>query len=106
MHHGRGVVHAGVDALHPRILGHVLHDALMLLLDHRGTFALAGHGVFDDRLPLELLQPRRKLMIHCRMGRWVLGGCEGPEKGRCCQHAERAGGSIDPCEMENMDWPP
>src|SRR5688572_3389662 len=101
MHHGRGVVHTGVDALHLRILGHMLHDALMLLLDHCGTLAVAGHRILDDRLPFELLSPGGKLMIHGRMGRWVLGGCEGgPEKGRCCQHAERAGGSIDPCEME------
>ncbi len=69
MHHGGRVVHAGVDALHLRIMAHVLHDALMLLLDHRGALALAGHGVFDDRLSFELLRPGGQLMIHRLMGR-------------------------------------
>jgi hypothetical protein len=45
----------------------MLHDALMLLLDHRRTLALAGHRVFDDRLSLELFSPSGKLMVHRHM---------------------------------------
>jgi hypothetical protein len=29
----------------------------MLLLNHRGTIALARHRVFDDRLAFELFRP-------------------------------------------------
>ena len=63
VHHGGGVVHPGIHTLHLRILRHVLHDALMLLFDHRSTVALAGHRVLDDGLPLELFGPSGKLMI-------------------------------------------
>jgi hypothetical protein len=46
----------------------MVHDALMLLFDHRGAFTVARHRVFDDRLALELFRPSGKLMIHRPMG--------------------------------------
>ena len=64
VHHGGGVVHPGVDLLHLRILGHMLHDPLMVLFDHRGTLGLAAHRVLDDRLTFELFRPTRQLMGH------------------------------------------
>ncbi len=67
VHHGLSVVHAGVDTLHLRIMGHVLHDALVLLLDHCRTIGLTGHRIFNDRLPLELFRPSGKLMVHRHM---------------------------------------
>ena len=72
VHHGGGVVHAGVDALHLRILGHVVHDPLMLLFNHRGTLGLAAHRIFDDRLALELFRPAWQLVVHRNMLRcWL-----------------------------------
>ncbi len=97
VHHRLSVVHPGVDALHLRIMGHMLHDALMLLLDHRRPLGLAGYRVFDDRLSLELFRPSGKLMVHRHMGRRSLRGCErSPEQGHRCHHTEHAGGYTDP----------
>jgi hypothetical protein len=64
MHHGRSVVHSGVDTLHLGILGHMLHDPLMLLLNFRGSIGLAAHRILDDRLTFEFLCPTRQLMVH------------------------------------------
>ena len=64
VHHGGGVVHPAVDALHLGILGHMLHDPLMLLFNHRRTLGHAAHRILDDRLTLEFLRPARQLMVH------------------------------------------
>ena len=63
------IVPAG--ALHGRVMLHLLHDALVLPFDHAGTFRLAFHRIFDDRLSLQLFGPTRRLMVHRHM-RWSL----------------------------------
>ena len=78
-----GVVHPGIDTLHLRILGHMLHDPLVLLFNHRGTLGLATHRILDDRLTFEFFRPTRQLMVHrdvvrrrlARLG-GILSGCE------------------------------
>ena len=64
VHHGRGVVHPGVDTLHLGILGHMLHDPLVLLFNHCRTLGLAAHRILDNRLTFEFLRPTRQLMAH------------------------------------------
>ena len=64
VHHGGGVVHPGVDTLHLGILGHMIHNPLMLQFNHRRTLGLAAHRILDDRLTFEFLCPTRQLMVH------------------------------------------
>ena len=67
MHHGLSIEHTRIDLLHLRILGDMLHDALMLLFDHGGALRPSYQGVLDDRLPLQLFRPGGQLMRHRRL---------------------------------------
>jgi hypothetical protein len=62
--HGHGVVHPRAGLLRLRVIRHLMHNALMLQLDHRGTVGPSFHRVFQDGLPLELFSPFRRLMPH------------------------------------------
>ena len=64
VHHGLGIEHTRIDLLRLRIMSQMLHDPLVLLLNHRRALRLSGHRIFDNRLPLQLLRPRRELMGH------------------------------------------
>ena len=49
--------------------GHLLHQAVVLHLHHRGPIGTAFDGVLNDRLPLELLGPRLlRIIDHSHRG--------------------------------------
>ena len=64
MDHGHGIKRTRIGPFVIHFLLHLLHHAFMLLFDECRPLCATLHRIFNNRLPLELFGPSRRLRRH------------------------------------------